>query len=88
MQWQVVECGLHIILLQEFHQSSTILQTWTEQIEHVSIVGCILRDIRQLHFIANLTIQALEITVPDMFALALNIIKLLQLSPKICSIEL
>lgn len=76
MQWQVVECGLHIILLQEFHQGSTILQTWTEQIEHVSIVGSILWDIRQLHFIANLTIQALEITVPDMLALALNIIKL------------
>ena len=88
MQWQVMECGLYIILLQEFHQSSTILQTWTEQIEHVSIVGGILWDIRQLHFIANLTIQALEIAIPDMLALTLNIIKLLQLSPKICSIEL
>ena len=52
MQWQVMECSLHIILLQELHQGSTILQTWTEQIEHVSIVGSILRDIWQLHFIA------------------------------------
>ena len=54
MQWQVVECGLYIILLQELHQGSTILQTWTEQIEHMSIVGSILRDIRQLHFIVKI----------------------------------
>ena len=88
MQWQVMEGGLHIVLLQELHQSCTILQTWTKEIEHVSIVGGILWDIRQLYIIANLTIQSLKLAVPDMLALALNVIQLLQLRPKISGIKL
>ena len=86
---QVVEDGMYVMLLEGCHQLGTELQRRTYEIVHVSIIGGIVGDVRQLDAILlHMVAQDAVVDMPDAETSALDVLQLFNLCPQEGGIEL
>ena len=79
---------MYPVIPQVVHQSGPCFQSRAEEIEHMVVVGSVVRQFREGITLWQIASEGFVIDLPDPATLALNVVYLFKLSPKEGSVEL